>query len=137
MAASILSSQTPHDGARDRRRFARVPFDGQVRIQGPGRTWSAPLIDLSLKGALVGCPEDWPMAAAGAHQIAIELEGTEGVAITMDATPVHLGDNRLGFRCDRIDLASASHLRRLVELNLGDPALLERELAALAGQQAR
>jgi len=32
-----------------------------------------------------------------------------------------------------IDLDSISHLRRLVELNLGDEALLERELAALGG----
>jgi hypothetical protein len=70
----------------------------------------------------------------GPQRLTIELEGTGGLAIAMDVTPIHLGENRLGFRCDRIDLASASHLRRLVELNLGDPALLERELAALVGQ---
>ena len=33
---------------------------------------------------------------------------------------------------DHIDLESISHLRRLVELNLGDSSLLERELAALS-----
>jgi hypothetical protein len=37
----------------------------------------------------------------------------------------------LGFVCQHIDLDSISHLRRLVELNLGDVSLLERELAAL------
>jgi hypothetical protein len=37
----------------------------------------------------------------------------------------------LGFVCQYIDLDSISHLRRLVELNLGDGSLLERELAAL------
>jgi hypothetical protein len=37
----------------------------------------------------------------------------------------------LGFVCRHIDLDSISHLRRLVELNLGDETLLERELAAL------
>lgn len=37
----------------------------------------------------------------------------------------------LGFVCRHIDLDSISHLRRLVELNLGDEQLLERELAAL------
>jgi hypothetical protein len=33
--------------------------------------------------------------------------------------------------CESIDLDSITHLRRLVELNAGDPALLERELTAL------
>ena len=42
--------------------------------------------------------------------------------------------DHLGFVCRHIDLDSISHLRRLVELNLGDESLLERELAAL-GQE--
>ena len=37
----------------------------------------------------------------------------------------------VGMVCRHIDVDSISHLRRLVELNLGDEALLERELAAL------
>lgn len=40
-------------------------------------------------------------------------------------------DGLLGFECQHIDLDSISHLRRLVELNLGDEELLERELALL------
>jgi hypothetical protein len=34
-------------------------------------------------------------------------------------------------RCDSIDLDSITHLRRLVELNAGDPRELDRELAIL------
>jgi hypothetical protein len=37
----------------------------------------------------------------------------------------------VGLHCRHIDIESLAHLRRLIELNLGDPALLERELAAL------
>jgi hypothetical protein len=33
--------------------------------------------------------------------------------------------------CKEIDLDSISHLRRLIELNLGDQEELERELGAL------
>ena len=36
-----------------------------------------------------------------------------------------------GLHCLAIDIDSVTHLRRLVELNLGDPALLEREVSAL------
>jgi hypothetical protein len=33
--------------------------------------------------------------------------------------------------CRSIDLDTVTHLRRLIELQLGDPALLERDLAEL------
>ena len=36
-----------------------------------------------------------------------------------------------GLLCKGIDLDSVTHLRRLIELQLGDPALLERDLAEL------
>ncbi len=35
------------------------------------------------------------------------------------------------FRCEHIDIDSITHLKRLIELNLGDEALLHRELAHL------
>ena len=41
-------------------------------------------------------------------------------------------NNALGFRCEHIDIDSMTHLKRLVELNLADEALLHRELSALS-----
>jgi hypothetical protein len=49
----------------------------------------------------------------------------------MDVTVAHCESEHVGFHCDHIDIDSITHLRRLVELNLGDPELLERELSAL------
>jgi hypothetical protein len=49
----------------------------------------------------------------------------------MEVELVHDDHNQLGFHCSHIDVDSISHLRRLIELNLGDEAELERELAAL------
>ena len=40
----------------------------------------------------------------------------------------HIHDDYIGFECKYIDLNSMSHLRRTLELNLGDPRLLEREI---------
>lgn len=37
----------------------------------------------------------------------------------------------LGLRCRNIDLDSITHLRRLLELQLGDATLLQRELGQL------
>ncbi len=44
---------------------------------------------------------------------------------------VHVEGRHVGLRCDEIDLESITALRRLIELNAADPALLERELGAL------
>ena len=49
----------------------------------------------------------------------------------MLASVAHIDDKTIGFTCENIDLESISHLKRLVELNLGDKALLHRELASL------
>ncbi|MCG8610315.1 MAG: hypothetical protein MI864_07240, partial [Pseudomonadales bacterium] len=35
-----------------------------------------------------------------------------------------------------IDLDSITHLKRLIELNVGDPSLIERELSALIDAHA-
>ena len=45
---------------------------------------------------------------------------------------MHIEDDHTGYRCEHIDLDSISHLRRLVELNLGDPDILDRELSELS-----
>ncbi len=62
-------------------------------------------------------------------QASIQL--TEETAITMSVNWRHNNKGQVGFECVHIDIDSISHLRRLVELNLGDDTLLERELAAL------
>jgi hypothetical protein len=49
----------------------------------------------------------------------------------MDTAVAHIEGTRVGLRCLHIDLDSITELRRLVELNLGDAAQLDRELHAL------
>jgi hypothetical protein len=49
----------------------------------------------------------------------------------MDVQLTHDDHGQLGFVCKHISLESIERLRRLVELNLGDPQQLERELGAL------
>jgi hypothetical protein len=58
------------------------------------------------------------------------LNGTEA-GIVMAVVLRHVEDQHLGFQVQYIDMDSATHLRRLVELNLGDSTLLERELGNL------
>ncbi|MCP4041018.1 MAG: PilZ domain-containing protein, partial [Gammaproteobacteria bacterium] len=66
----------------------------------------------------------------GDYDLSIQLGEAQSL-IHMQTTASHEDAERIGFRCCHIDLDSMSHLRRLVELNLGEPELLSRELSAL------
>lgn len=113
----------------ERRRFQRVAFDAGTEISQGEQRWKVVLQDLSLQGLLVERPEAWRGDASQPFQVRIYL-GFD-VNVYMDADLAWEREGLLGFTCRHIDLDSISHLRRLVELNLGDEGLLERELALL------
>lgn len=114
----------------DRRRFTRVPFDANTVLQQEGWHVEVQLLDLSLRGLLVQQPDAWQRGNPNEPFVAV-IDLSEGNQIRMEVGLVHAEEGLLGFRCEHIDLDSISHLRRLIALNLGDPALVERELAAL------
>ncbi len=115
----------------NRRRFQRVLFDTPVYIQTNHQRFESQLIDLSLRGALVRTPPGWNSQPLDPLQLVIILDTHQGVTIEMGGHTSHQDDGVIGIQCDTIDVDSITHLRRLVELNLGDPALLDRELRAL------
>ena len=114
----------------EKRHFQRIPMDGHVALFCSGDRWDSRLLDISLKGALIAAPADWGADSASNCQLELRLDGE--VVICMDGTVVHCENGNLGFRCDHIELESITHLKRLVELNLGDESLLERELTELS-----
>lgn len=111
---------------QERRRFTRIQFAGVARIDG---AVNAQLIDISLKGVLLARPEHWSGAINQSIDIEILLDA--GAVIRMQGRVAHLEDTRIGVLCQHIDMDSITHLRRLIELNAGDPELLQRELAQL------
>jgi hypothetical protein len=117
------------DRIQDRRRFQRIPFEADVELLRGERRWSVPLHDLSLKGLLVDRPDDWDAPVGALIQANLRL--APDVEMRMLVSLAHEKDGLLGFYCREIDLDSLTHLRRLIELNLGDSELLERELSAL------
>ena len=116
---------------QEKRRFSRIPFHTRTTLVGPSGSWNSQLIDLSLKGALIGEPPDWGGAVGERYTLEIELGEHAEIVITMEVRIAHIEDGHIGCECLDIDVASISHLRRLMELNLGDASLLERELSAL------
>ncbi|MBB1517961.1 PilZ domain-containing protein [Aquipseudomonas guryensis] len=117
------------DMTSERRRFQRIAFDAATELAQGERRWSVELHDLSLKGLLVKRPRDWNGDPDQPFNATITLDSDTRLHLEVVLTRTR--DDLLGFVCRHIDLESISHLRRLVELNLGDESLLERELAAL------
>lgn len=114
----------------DQRRFARIPFDAMARLSNGAGVWHSQVIDISLKGLLVRRPDNW-IAEIGEPFVLELILDNHDICIRMEVSVARLDETQVGLRCERTDLDGITHLRRLIELNLSDPALLERELAAL------
>ena len=113
----------------DRRRFRRIAFDAKTTIAQDNWNWPVQLVDVSLRGLLVERPEDW--RGNGKRLFNVDIRLDPQAHIKMQVKLAHDDHGQLGFVCEHIDLDSISHLRRLIELNLGDEDELHRELGAL------
>jgi hypothetical protein len=116
----------------NRRQFWRAHFHSTVQLVLHGQVTEADLYDISLKGALIKVPDGWNGQNGDRCQLRLNL--ATNTTISMSATITHVAGRRVGLRCENIDLDSVTHLRRLVELNSGDPNLLDRELSALLSE---
>lgn len=118
---------------QQKRQFTRVPFDADVRlVQQSGDAWDSRLYDISLKGALIAAPRGWAGERGDEFLLEVFLAG-EDIKIDMNVSVAHMEEGRIGFHCEFIDIDSISHLHRLMELNLGDEAQLEREISEMIG----
>ena len=114
----------------EQRIHQRVLFDTLASIHINANDMTTQLIDISLKGALIKKPDAWTAQVGDPGQLRIVLSDNISV-INMDIKVAHIEDDHVGFHCEHIDIDSITHLRRLVELNIGDTEILERELSAL------
>jgi len=116
----------------EHRHFTRIPFNASATIinTNSGHKTTAELIDISFKGVLISKPNDWQGSIAEHYTVNLQLAGHE-VEINLEVVEVHEENNHIGFKTEHMDIDTATHLRRLVELNLGNEELLERELSEL------
>jgi hypothetical protein len=122
------------NGVDERRRFSRITFHRPARLEVGGADATCEVIDVSLKGALVEVPVTFGGRGGERCVLTIRLDAGDTV-IRMEGEIAHRQGTLAGIRCTDIDLDSISHLRRLVELNIGDESVLHRELSALVGRR--
>lgn len=113
----------------DRRRFSRVVFHGDATLSVADGEQAVDVLDVSLKGALIRLRGDHRVVAGMPGVLNLPLSDSE--QIHMQVVVAHDLDGCHGLLCQDIDLDSVTHLRRLIELNLGDAELAERELGQL------
>lgn len=119
----------------ERRHFVRVGFDAPALLVTGMGSFTVHVLDLSLRGALVRVPDHALLSHKMQGQLTLPL-AMAGQEITMKVELAYAEGTKLGLLCRSMDLDSMTHLRRLIELQLGDPALLERDLSELTSVTA-
>lgn len=110
--------------------FSRIPFNAAATLHLNDATLPVTLLDIALKGALVRTRTAPTLQLEQACSLLLPLAGA-GEAIEMKGRIAHLEGCNIGIRCEHIELASLTLLRRLLELNTGDTELMDRELSQL------
>lgn len=115
----------------DRRHFHRIPLRRDATVYAGSAQHSCQIADVSLKGALLAPASGWSANKGDKVSLDIQLDSPGDATIHMQGHVAHVEDGQVGIECHQMDLDSATLLRRVVELNLADPDLLERELVAM------
>ncbi|MFA5982726.1 MAG: PilZ domain-containing protein [Methylococcaceae bacterium] len=117
----------------DKRNYHRILYKADAALSDGNNISRCEIIDLSLKGCLLRLELPWEGELEKVYILTWQL--SETIKIEMHITISHAHDDCVGFKCEHIDIDSISELRRLVELNIGDSLLLERDLMALSHAQ--
>jgi hypothetical protein len=116
----------------ERRRFKRFRFSSVIRVRHRDLEWDCALLDVSFRGFLARCPDGW-LPVSG-DRLQVEWRLAELITLELDATVMHAGGGHMGCSWEAHDPESFAHLKRLVELNLVNPKMVARELAALKAE---
>ena len=114
----------------NRRQFTRILFSIKAILEIEGQTYPVSIHDISLNGALVTSTNSEQSLKGKFGTLSFLLSDNES-EVSMHIAVVYENNDETGLQCNAIDIDSVTHLRRLVELNLGDEEQLNKELSQL------
>lgn len=114
----------------ERRQFSRVIYQVPTEISQGQVNVSGSVQDLSLHGLLIQCEELQQLNQENPVHVSFKLTNSD-INIQLEATIVSTINTSMRLRIEHLDIDSISHLKRLVELNVGDDDLLYREIEHL------
>ncbi|MDE1350828.1 PilZ domain-containing protein [Vibrio aestuarianus] len=115
----------------ERRRFSRIIYQMPASVVQGSHHIATTIQDLSLHGLLLSSPKSDIFNINETAQVEFTLPESD-ITISLVANLISINNNVIRAIIDHIDIDSIAHLRRLVELNVGDDALLHRELEYLS-----
>ncbi|KOO04965.1 PilZ domain-containing protein [Vibrio nereis] len=116
---------------KERRHFSRIVYRMPAVITQGLNTLSASICDLSLHGLLLTSEHSSVLQDTEQVNVTFTLPESD-VTIQLIANVVGVNNNMIRLSIDHIDIDSIGHLKRLVELNVGDDELLHRDIESLS-----
>lgn len=104
---------------QEKRRFPRTPFDGEAHLQANGVTVPVELMDISLRGALLALPDGSTLSRGDSGELTLLMEDSD-LRIPLPVDVRRTQDQLIGVEFGKVEVEAMQHLRRLLELHLGD-----------------
>ena len=121
------------ESMKERRNFQRVPFATKAEINCNSNKYHGELLNISLRGALVHGEGEIPLAQGSRCELLIHLADSE-ITLQFETDIIYCQNNRFGFKFISEDIDTATHLRRLLEFNMGSSEEIDREVASWLGE---
>ncbi|NOH98923.1 PilZ domain-containing protein [Vibrio sp. 99-70-13A1] len=115
----------------ERRRFSRIIYQVPAKASQDQLQLNGFVQDLSLHGVLLQCDDALLFNHSLPLHVSFQLNDSD-VVIKLEASIISTNNTSMRLRIEHLDIDSISHLKRLVELNVGDDELLHREIEHLS-----
>ena len=115
----------------ERRRFSRIIYQAIAIVSQGELKVEAIVKDLSLHGLLLSFPQDNPLNITRPISVQFQLPESD-ITIELDGRIISEDKKLARVIIGNIDIESISHLKRIIELNVGDDHLLHREIEQLS-----
>lgn len=130
-----FNTSQPTDTERDimveRRRFSRIIYQAPAVINQGEYELQTTIQDLSLHGLLLSAEQVPDLVVHSSVNVSFTLPESD-ITIHLQAEVLSTQNDIVRLKIDNIDIDSISHLKRLVELNVGNDRLLHREIEHLS-----
>ncbi|MBM4053485.1 MAG: PilZ domain-containing protein [Planctomycetes bacterium] len=111
-----------------KRHFSRIHFEAHTQLKHHNTTYRGELLDISLKGALLQFKENIPVKLGDECELKIHLPSSN-INLVFESKLVHIHQDHFGFKFISEDIDTITHLRRMIELNVGNHEKITDELS--------
>ncbi|WP_070972248.1 PilZ domain-containing protein [Vibrio sonorensis] len=115
----------------ERRRFSRIIYQAPATLSQGEVSVVGNVNDLSLHGLLLRADDAEKLTLGKAVNVSFTLPESD-ITIALVGNLISNEKHAVRLSIDHIDIESIGHLKRLVELNVGDDSLLHREIEHLS-----